>query len=247
MLRLKTALRMGVALLALAVTLGVASPAQAGTIVIILDEVDKGSNVHNTAFATGTTSAVISPLPITLGNFTINAASATNAMSTPSLADLDTTAGVVSTVGGTLTITAYSTDYPALGAGGDMFSQIGGTILNGTITAQSFFDGSNTGNTMAPPAFGLPAGATLGLNFVTTSSPFAASHHDPVNSSAPFALINQEQFSFQGAGSASFDQETTVTATAAVPAPASVILALCGGLPCMGISYLRRRRQVQVA
>jgi hypothetical protein len=211
--------------------------------VIILDEVDTGSAVHNTAFATGTTAAVINPLPLTLGNFTILSASASNGLSHPGLADLDTTHGSVSSGGGgTLTITAYSTDFPALGASSEMFSQIGGTVNGGTVTAMSWFDGSNTGNTMAPPLFGLPAGVVLGLNFTTSSSPFAASNSTPVSPSSPFALINQVVLSFTGAGSASFDQDTTVS----VPAPAGVILALCG-LPFMGISYLRRLGQVQVA
>lgn len=146
-----------------------------------------------------------------------------------------------------LTVTAYQT--------GDTFStpnptayfdtSIGGTLAGASISSQTYYDTSNTGNAGTAPTFTAPSGSMQGFatTYQSMSGSFGAS---TINEIAPptsaFALIDTATLSFAGAGVASYDLDTAIV----MPAPAGLSLAL-SALPALGLWSLRRRTKINLA
>jgi hypothetical protein len=222
-----------------------ASPAQAAFILLL----DAGGG--NTAIATGTSPLMLSG-PLGGSVFTINVTTATSSSpAIPGQQSIDLNSINVAASGpGTLTITTYATGDMLPPGAAVASSSIGGTIDRGaTITAHSWFDPSNTGNTALPPAFGLPGAAVPIMTFGSYMPPPIGFSDNPPNvgmtvpSSGAFALIAQTTVTFAGAGSVSYGFSTHVTAT---PAPAGLVMAL-SALPFVGLGYWRKRRSVRAA
>jgi len=234
-----------VALVAMmAVTAGNTRSAHAG-LILILDDGTGDSAVVNGAGGVALFNGA-------LGNFAVNI---TTALANPSIGDANTveldltSVNVVSVGGGKLTITAYSTGNTGPANPSASFStSIAGTIFGGTITAQAWYDASNTGNSSVPPSFGLPALSDPAFSPVFTSGTGAyagTSGHEVAVGSSMFALINQVELSFSD--SVSFDMLTKVT-DAPVPEPSTLVMAtILLGMFGVLWSYKRTTRTAMAA
>jgi hypothetical protein len=191
----------------------------------------------------------------TLGNYSVQSVLATGrpAVGTSALDQNDTTITSTTATGtqSTIQITEWQTGDSVTGTTGTLTSHIGGTISpgTGTVTAQAWYDSTNTGVATVPPALAPSTGlgtAAYSPLFSTTSASFGFTTPGVGLTGIPsaFALINQATVSLTGASSeTTFDMETQVVSG---PAPAGVVLALAG-LPFLGLPYLRRRLQSQHA
>jgi hypothetical protein len=229
-------------MLAVALLLVATSPARASLVLVLSD------NAGHTATATDSPA---NPGAVawsgTLGNFKINMTSAFGnpVLGAPNVAELDLTdVSITSSTGGggTLHITAYETGYqlPSNAPVGGFLTSIGGTIsTGGTISAVSYFDSSNTGNSATLPSFQAPGGAVkydLGQFGGVPFSGYVGGSQ--ALSGSPFALINQVTVSLGNSQSVSFDIDTTVS----VPAPPGMLLALSGA-PVLALGCWWKRRQ----
>jgi hypothetical protein len=263
-------------LFAVVAAAGLAAPSRADLVIIITDGVHTIWADANIPFASAPApmafwgvqvGGVPFPSPPTLvpgeitgsaviGNFTttvhtvmgfpiLPASGATNQ------SELDLNATITATGPGTLTVTAFQTGLLAGGGPATLSASIGGTTHptggTGSATAESWFDQSNTGDSLIVPLFGLPAGVVASFQpgpFSTgtvasgTTDAFSASHADSTSVSGAFALISQTTFTFNGTGSASYNFDTLIT----TPAPSSVVIAAWGIVGVLGFCAWKRRK-----
>jgi len=203
----------------------------------------------------------------TIDGFTVVVSTAVTFHNGPdAYAELDLS-GNASSPGGTtdtLVITAEDTDY-VRGAPGplEVIADVGGTDKRGTLTLQSWADGTNAvpalganaGTSTTPvdlsgnPIGGIPGSSTPAFTppgFVVVAGGsqvgFSGEGAKPFTAGPLYSLFAQVTFQSNGVSQMSFDDDQTV-----VPVPAGMILALSGA-PFLGVgAWLRRRKQKQAA
>jgi len=253
-----------VAILAGIAIAGPAPPARADFVLVIADGAGNYIVADQTTGTVTKSGSVTMNGPVTfapgiisvnagIGSFALTVSTATgNPILGTSALDL-TNVSVTANAAGSLTVTTYQTgdSLTPPGTTAAFSTSIGGTLPNAPgvmVSAQTYFDVSNVGNSSSPPTFTAPAGSVTGFGpnpFTSTSSFFSGSGGLDVTIPAnnTFALAATATLTFSGAHQvASYDLNTTVS----VPAPPALFLAL-SALPALGLPYVRRRRKRVVA
>jgi len=181
-----------------------------------------------------------------LGVFTFTLSSALSQPLPPNnqyLASMQLTVTFSSTGAGTLTVTMTDTNFNLSATPYRLDSQLGASGSGGfnagtDATYKSVFDPNNSGlNEFSSGGAGTTVvGPHLANNPVGS---FASAIINPTGN--PFSLTGQTVINVTGASSGSIDATTQVI----VPAPAGIALAF-GGLSCLGLGALVRRRKAMV-
>jgi hypothetical protein len=222
----------GAALLVFGVFLGLTSPAHATLELVLSDGLGHKATVQDTS-GTGIVSFTGS-----IGNFNVTVTTATSKplIGNPYSAQLDlTNFSISSSGGGTLTVTAFDTNYSVIpgssNSGLFSVSNQGNLFGNGSVTASSWFDSTNTGYPVPNSAVPLDVSGFGGSQALVSLG------------ADNFALVEQIKYTTTGGGGSfvSIDFDTALTS----PAPSGLVLALTC-LPPFGLGYWhhhqRRRR-----
>jgi hypothetical protein len=191
-----------------------------------------------------------------IGAFTVNVTTGTSSppLAPPpgTYASLDlNSVNIATTSAGTITIILENSSYTAPTEGLGAIGKIGGTIINGTVTAASYVDATNSLPFSAPDqtlgslqAAQMPGSANSDLSFTYASANdgFSGSGSTTFNNTGTFSLYQELVITF-GAGGGQFSADLS---NSIVPEPSSLAIAGLGGLGMIGYG-LRRRRKAQGA
>jgi PEP-CTERM motif len=188
-----------------------------------------------------------------VGGFNINVATGTSFPPNPvpggnaGMLDLNSV-NVAFSSAGSITIILENSSYNApTGSLNAAIGAIGGTITNGTVTATSYVDATNStplfsadqgvGALPSGQPAAMPGSGIQDLSFTSSAAAFSTSFSTPITSSGTFSMYEKLVITF-GAGGGVFSADLSNTVT---PEPSSLAIAGIGALGMIGYGLRRRK------